>query len=102
MLGQSSSYAANSTGGSSTRMLTESNLPQIYPISRSSNKNVRLTSNGYSLSNLGSGSVYLAVDGDSNNSTDDVFKITGSSSSNGTSFSVMPPYFVVYMWQRIS
>jgi hypothetical protein len=88
LLGAGDVYGAGTTGGSSTRSLSASNLPPYVPISwfnaSSPSAGAYGSLDGNIIWSSKAPSGYVNVD-------------TGQTAS---AFSIMPPYLVVYMWKR--
>lgn len=91
LLGAGSSYTAGSTGGAATVTLTTANLP-----SHSHNPMIGTNRLG---ANSGTTTGWRMV-ADSNWSQIGTAATT-TSVGNGTAHNNMPPYLVVYMWQRV-
>lgn len=89
LLGAGSTYTNGSTGGSSTVTLTTANLP-----SHSHAQYVASNTGGTLAANCD----YVSY---TSNSAKRVSQnIATGATGNGTAFSIMPPYLVVYMWKR--
>lgn len=89
LLGAGSTYTNGSTGGSATQRLSVANLPSH-------------THPQYVATNGGSTSVNLDYDGWVSNGKAVAQGIPTGATGQGTKFNIMPPYLVVYMWQRTS
>jgi len=101
LLGNGGGYSAGATGGSATTTLTYANMPShshaindpghshTYQISGNSNQTL---SGGPSLANLGLSSSSTGTSFTGINGT--------ATAGNGTAFTTISPYLVVYMWQR--
>lgn len=88
LLSAGSTYTAGDTGGEATHTLTTSEMPSHSHSGVVTNVTVTTTSTA----NL----TYVGT------AVTAVSQTTGSTAKtgSGTSFSIMPPYLVVYMWQR--
>jgi hypothetical protein len=111
LIGAGSSYSAGSTGGSSSRSLSTSNMP-----SHSHSVSITTSSTGshtHGLPRNNSGSAYREAIGyttssdraqttntDSAGSHSHSVSGTSGSTGSGSSFSIVPPYYAVYMWRR--
>lgn len=92
LLGADTNHTVKSTGGSETQKLTAANLPP----------------HGHQLPTLyqnlgGNDDIYLVEEGKGmyaagSSSNDD--RAWTTTTGNGNSFSIMPPYIAVYIWQR--
>ena len=89
LLGAGSTYTNGSTGGSATQRLSVANLPSH-------------THPQYVATNGGSTSANLDYDGWVSNGKAVAQGIPTGATGQGTKFDIMPPYLVVYMWQRTS
>ena len=89
LLGAGSTYTNGSTGGSATQKLSVANLPSH-------------THPQYVATNGGSTSANLDYDGWVSNGKAVAQGIPTGATGQGTRFDIMPPYLVVYMWQRTS
>ena len=89
LLGAGSTYTNGSTGGSATQRLSVANLPSH-------------THPQYVATNGGSTSANLDYDGWVSNGKAVAQGIPTGATGQGTTFNIMPPYLVVYMWQRTS
>ena len=87
LLGAGSTYTNGSTGGSATQRLSVANLPSH-------------THPQYVATNGGSTSANLDYDGWVSNGKAVAQGIPTGATGQGTKFDIMPPYLVVYMWQR--
>ena len=91
LLGQSSSYAINSTGGEATHKLTVNEMPSHNHAGKISAKGAYLTFyNDGTPGNRGTASY--------SNSTGDTFSLT--SNGGNQAHNNMPPYKTVYIWER--
>lgn len=117
LISQNGTYTAGSTGGSATATLAEANLPShTHSFSATTNNTGDHTHDiardndgqtGTAEKTLHSTGITSGYDsrynnqlwpaGDHNHS---VSGTTGTGSGSGTSFSTIPPYLAVYMWQR--
>ena len=89
LLGAGSTYTNGSTGGSATQRLSADNLPSH-------------THPQYVATTGGSTSANLDYDGWVSNGKAVAQGIATGATGQGTKFNIMPPYLVVYMWQRTS
>ena len=89
LLGAGSTYTNGSTGGSATQRLSAANLPSH-------------THPQYVATNGGSTSANLDYNGWVSNGKAVAQGIPTGATGQGTKFDIMPPYLVVYMWQRTS
>ena len=89
LLGAGSTYTNGSTGGSATQRLSVANLPSH-------------THPQYVATNGGSTSANLDYNGWVSNGKAVAQGIPTGATGQGTKFDIMPPYLVVYMWQRTS
>ena len=89
LLGAGSTYTNGSTGGSATQKLSAANLPSH-------------THPQYVATNGGSTSANLDYNGWVSNGKAVAQGIPTGATGQGTKFDIMPPYLVVYMWQRTS
>ena len=89
LLGAGSTYTNGSTGGSATQRLSADNLPSH-------------THPQYVATTGGSTSANLDYDGWVSNGKAVAQGIPTGATGQGTKFNIMPPYLVVYMWQRTS
>ena len=89
LLGAGSTYTNGSTGGSATQRLSVANLPSH-------------THPQYVATNGGSTSANLDYNGWVSNGKAVAQGIPTGATGQGTTFNIMPPYLVVYMWQRTS
>ena len=90
LLGQSSSYAINSTGGEATHKLTVNEMPSHNHAGKISAKNAYLAFyNDGAAGDRGTASY---------NSTGDTFSLT--SNGGNQAHNNMPPYKTVYIWER--
>lgn len=89
LLGAGSTYTNGSTGGSATQKLSTANLPSH-------------THPQYVTTNGGSTSANLDYSGWASNGKAVAQGIPTGATGQGTRFDIMPPYLVVYMWQRTS
>ena len=89
LLGAGSTYTNGSTGGSATQRLSAANLPSH-------------THPQYVATNGGSTSANLDYNGWVSNGKAVAQGIPTGATGQGTTFDIMPPYLVVYMWQRTS
>lgn len=89
LLGAGSTYTNGSTGGSATKRLSVANLPSH-------------THPQYVATNGGSTSANLDYSGWASNGKVVAQGIPTGATGQGTKFNIMPPYLVVYMWQRTS
>ena len=89
LLGAGSTYTNGSTGGSATQRLSAANLPSH-------------THPQYVATNGGSTSANLDYNGWASNGKAVAQGIPTGATGQGTKFDIMPPYLVVYMWQRTS
>lgn len=89
LLGAGSTYTNGSTGGSATQKLSAANLPSH-------------THPQYVATNGGSTSANLDYNGWVSNGKAVAQGIPTGATGQGTRFDIMPPYLVVYMWQRTS
>ena len=89
LLGAGSTYTSGSTGGSATQRLSAANLPSH-------------THPQYVATNGGSTSANLDYNGWVSNGKAVAQGIPTGATGQGTKFDIMPPYLVVYMWQRTS
>ena len=89
LLGAGSTYTNGSTGGSATQRLSVDNLPSH-------------THPQYVATNGGSTSANLDYNGWVSNGKAVAQGIPTGATGQGTKFDIMPPYLVVYMWQRTS
>ena len=89
LLGAGSTYTNGSTGGSATQRLSVANLPSH-------------THPQYVATNGGSTSANLDYNGWVSNGKAVAQGIPTGATGQGTKFNIMPPYLVVYMWQRTS
>ena len=89
LLGAGSTYTNGSTGGSATQKLSVANLPSH-------------THPQYVATNGGSTSANLDYNGWVSNGKAVAQGIPTGATGQGTKFDIMPPYLVVYMWQRTS
>ena len=89
LLGAGSTYTNGSTGGSATQRLSAANLPSH-------------THPQYVATNGGSTSANLDYNGWVSNGKAVAQGIATGATGQGTTFDIMPPYLVVYMWQRTS
>ena len=89
LLGAGSTYTNGSTGGSATQRLSVANLPSH-------------THPQYVATDGGSTSANLDYDGWVSNGKAVAQGIPTGATGSGTAFNIMPPYLVVYMWQRTS
>ena len=87
LLGAGSTYTNGSTGGSATQRLSAANLPSH-------------THPQYVATNGGSTSANLDYNGWVSNGKAVAQGIPTGATGQGTKFDIMPPYLVVYMWQR--
>ena len=87
LLGAGSTYTNGSTGGSATQRLSVANLPSH-------------THPQYVATNGGSTSANLDYNGWVSNGKAVAQGIPTGATGQGTKFDIMPPYLVVYMWQR--
>ena len=87
LLGAGSTYTSGSTGGSATQRLSAANLPSH-------------THPQYVATNGGSTSANLDYNGWVSNGKAVAQGIPTGATGQGTKFDIMPPYLVVYMWQR--
>ena len=87
LLGAGSTYTNGSTGGSATQRLSAANLPSH-------------THPQYVATNGGSTSANLDYNGWVSNGKAVAQGIATGATGQGTTFDIMPPYLVVYMWQR--
>ena len=87
LLGAGSTYSNGSTGGSATQRLSAANLPSH-------------THPQYVATNGGSTSANLDYNGWVSNGKAVAQGIPTGATGQGTTFDIMPPYLVVYMWQR--
>lgn len=87
LLGAGSTYTNGSTGGSATQKLSAANLPSH-------------THPQYVATNGGSTSANLDYNGWVSNGKAVAQGIPTGATGQGTRFDIMPPYLVVYMWQR--
>ena len=87
LLGAGSTYTNGSTGGSATQRLSAANLPSH-------------THPQYVATNGGSTSANLDYNGWVSNGKAVAQGIATGATGQGTTFNIMPPYLVVYMWQR--
>ena len=87
LLGAGSTYTNGSTGGSATQRLSAANLPSH-------------THPQYVATNGGSTSANLDYNGWVSNGKAVAQGIPTGATGQGTTFDIMPPYLVVYMWQR--
>ena len=87
LLGAGSTYTNGSTGGSATQRLSAANLPSH-------------THPQYVATNGGSTSANLDYNGWVSNGKAVAQGIPTGATGQGTAFNIMPPYLVVYMWQR--
>lgn len=87
LLGAGSTYTNGSTGGSATQKLSAANLPSH-------------THPQYVATNGGSTSANLDYNGWVSNGKAVAQGIPTGATGQGTKFDIMPPYLVVYMWQR--
>lgn len=87
LLGAGSTYTNGSTGGSATQRLSVANLPSH-------------THPQYVATNGGSTSANLDYNGWVSNGKAVAQGIPTGATGQGTTFNIMPPYLVVYMWQR--
>ena len=87
LLGAGSTYTNGSTGGSATQRLSVANLPSH-------------THPQYIATNGGSTSANLDYNGWVSNGKAVAQGIPTGATGQGTTFDIMPPYLVVYMWQR--
>lgn len=118
LLGSSSTYAIGSTGGNSTIILTEANMPrhrhQVDTISATIPEHIHSitlqnhSGDNYSANRVGWGADNLA----GNNATVNTSSAGGGSTGaiapytsyigNGTPFNNMPPYLVCNVWKRLT
>ena len=89
LLGAGSTYTNGSTGGSATQKLSAANLPSH-------------THPQYIATDGGSTSANLDYNGWVSNGKAVAQGIPTGATGQGTKFDIMPPYLVVYMWQRTS
>ena len=89
LLGAGSTYTNGSTGGSATQKLSAANLPSH-------------THPQYIATDGGSTSANLDYNGWVSNGKAVAQGIPTGATGQGTRFDIMPPYLVVYMWQRTS
>ena len=89
LLGAGSTYTNGSTGGSATQRLSAANLPSH-------------THPQYVATNGGSTQANLDYNGWVSNGKAVAQGIPTGATGQGTKFDIMPPYLVVYMWQRTS
>lgn len=89
LLGAGSTYTNGSTGGSATQRLSVANLPSH-------------THPQYVATDGGSTSANLDYNGWVSNGKAVAQGIPTGATGQGTKFNIMPPYLVVYMWQRTS
>lgn len=89
LLGAGSTYTNGSTGGSATQKLSVANLPSH-------------THPQYVATTGGSTSANLDYKGWVSNGKVAAQGIPTGATGQGTRFDIMPPYLVVYMWQRTS
>ena len=87
LLGAGSTYTNGSTGGSATQRLSAANLPSH-------------THPQYVATNGGSTSANLDYNGWVSNGKAVAQGIPTGATGQGTKFDIMPPYLVVYMWER--
>lgn len=87
LLGAGSTYTNGSTGGSATQKLSAANLPSH-------------THPQYIATDGGSTSANLDYNGWVSNGKAVAQGIPTGATGQGTRFDIMPPYLVVYMWQR--
>ena len=87
LLGAGSTYTNGSTGGSATQKLSAANLPSH-------------THPQYVATDGGSTSANLDYNGWVSNGKAVAQGIPTGATGQGTRFDIMPPYLVVYMWQR--
>ena len=87
LLGAGSTYTNGSTGGSATQRLSVDNLPSH-------------THPQYIATTGGSTQANLDYDGWVSNGKAVAQGIPTGATGQGTKFNIMPPYLVVYMWQR--
>ena len=87
LLGAGSTYTNGSTGGSATQRLSAANLPSH-------------THPQYVATNGGSTSANLDYNGWVSNGKAVAQGIPTGATGQGTTFDIMPPYLVVYMWKR--
>ena len=87
LLGAGSTYSNGSTGGSATQRLSAANLPSH-------------THPQYVATNGGSTSANLDYNGWVSNGKAVAQGIPTGATGQGTTFDIMPPYLVVYMWER--
>ena len=87
LLGAGSTYTNGSTGGSATQKLSAANLPSH-------------THPQYVATDGGSTSANLDYNGWVSNGKAVAQGIPTGATGQGTKFDIMPPYLVVYMWQR--
>ena len=91
LLGQSSSYSINSTGGESTHKLTVNEMPSH-----------RHDLDGHVLEFVGRGGTWgpeFTATGNASNTNANGLNVTGYRGGN-VAHNNMPPYKVVYIWER--
>ena len=98
LLGASSSYAVNSTGGEATHKLTTAEMPSHSHnnVTWSNNEKIGSIGNNYGATQTAAGYAnrLMAYGGDVNGTT-----ITNSTGGN-TAHNNMPPYVALYFWER--
>lgn len=86
LLGANDTYAAGSTGGEATHVLTVPEIPE------------HTHKFGYITGAVASGDRFARIDSDRTNASSSFIESTGG----GAAHNNMPPYLAVYMWKRIS
>jgi hypothetical protein len=104
LLGESGSYSAGSTGGSSTHTLTAAQLPDHNHVYKYVNGQGSGSGVNFAGSSTGLAYTYTAtVDETITSSTNHALDTSGIAAGTypgGGAHSIMSPYITVYMWQR--